>query len=90
LIKAGSVPEIGGSANWPQLALGWLLYFSFGMVVSSLVPIVTLLRRDLGLSYTEMGIVLGAWQLVYIGAAAPAGILSTALGRNARSPLAPQ
>jgi cyanate permease len=66
--------------NWPQLALGWFLYFSFGMVVSSLVPIVTLLRQDLSLSYTEIGIVLGAWQFVYIGAAAPAGVLIDRIG----------
>lgn len=66
--------------NWTQLGLGWFLYFSFGMVVSSLVPIITLLRRDLDISYTEMGIVLGAWQFVYIGAAAPAGILIDRIG----------
>jgi cyanate permease len=66
--------------NWTQLALGWLLYFCFGVVVSSLVPIVTLVRQELGLSYTEMGVVLGAWQLVYIGAAAPAGVLIDRIG----------
>jgi cyanate permease len=67
-------------ANWTQLGLGWLLYFCFGMVVSSLVPIITLVRNDLGITYTEMGMVLGAWQLVYIGAAAPGGILIDWIG----------
>ncbi len=63
-----------------MLGLGWLIYFSFGMVMSSLVPIVTLLRGELGISYTEMGAILGAWQLVYIAAAAPSGILIDRIG----------
>ncbi len=67
-------------SNWAQLALGWLVYFSFGMVAISLVPIVTPVRDDLGISYTEMGIILGAWQAVYIGAAAPGGILIDRIG----------
>lgn len=67
-------------ANWTQLALGWLVYFSFGMVSASLVPLITLIRDDLAISYTEMGIVLGAWQLVYIGAAAPGGIVIDRIG----------
>ena len=40
----------GNRSNWPMLGLGWLIYFSFGMVMSSLVPIVTLLRDELGIS----------------------------------------
>jgi len=60
-------------ANWGMLALGWTIYFSFGMGVASLVPLVTILRSELGLSYTEMGILLGGWQLVFMVAAAPAG-----------------
>ena len=63
-----------------MLGLGWLIYFSFGIVMSSLVPIVTLLRDDLGISYTEMGAILGAWQLVYIAAAAPSGVLIDRIG----------
>lgn len=66
--------------NWTQLALGWLVYFSFGMVAVSLVPIVTPVREELGISYTGMGVILGAWQLVYIGAAAPGGILIDRIG----------
>ncbi len=63
-----------------MLGLGWLIYFSFGMVMSSLVPIVSLLRAELGISYTGMGVILGAWQLVYIAAAAPSGILIDRIG----------
>jgi cyanate permease len=63
-----------------MLGLGWLIYFSFGMVMSSLVPIVTLLRDELGISFTQMGVILGAWQLVYIAAAAPSGLLIDRIG----------
>jgi cyanate permease len=63
-----------------MLGLGWLIYFSFGMVMSSLVPIVTLLRNELGISYTQMGVILGAWQLVYIAAAPPSGLLIDRIG----------
>jgi cyanate permease len=63
-----------------MLGLGWLIYFAFGIVMSSLVPLVTILRAELGISYTEMGLILGAWQLVYIAAAAPSGILIDRLG----------
>ena len=66
--------------NWSVLALAWLIYFAFGMVMASLVPIITLIRDDLGISYSEMGGILGAWQLVYIFAAAPAGVLIDRIG----------
>ena len=67
-------------ANWPMLGLGWLIYVAFGMVMSSLVPIGTLLRDELGITYTQMGVILGAWQLVYVAAAVPSGILIDRIG----------
>lgn len=75
-----STASTESQTNWLQLALGWLVYFSFGMVAVSLVPIITPVREELGISYTEMGVILGAWQLVYIGAAAPGGILIDRIG----------
>lgn len=63
----------GDHANWGMLALGWTIYFSFGVGVASLVPLVSILRAELGLNYTEMGILLGGWQLVFMFSAAPAG-----------------
>lgn len=67
-------------ANWGMLALGWMIYFSFGMVMASLVPLVSILRAELSLSYTQLGIVLGAWQLVFMATAAPAGWLIDRFG----------
>lgn len=63
------------AARWGMLGLAWLLYFGFAVTAVSLVPIITPVRTDLGLSYSQVGIILGTWQLVYIGAALPVGSL---------------
>jgi cyanate permease len=69
----GDVP--GGKNRWLILGLLWLLYASFGIVARSLSPLVTPVLRDLQLSYTQMGFILGSWQLTYIPAALVAGAL---------------
>ncbi|MEV7574421.1 MFS transporter [Pseudarthrobacter sp. NPDC089323] len=79
--KAGAHPTASDSGtrsgdrhDWGMLALSWLLYFSFSFTLASLYPIVGSVREELGLSYTEVGIILGGWQLVYLFAGIPAGI----------------
>lgn len=71
------------AAKWWVLAGLWLLYASFGLVVTSLAPLVLYIVPDLGLSHTAMGSVMGAWQLVYIFAAIPCGILLDRIGGRA-------
>lgn len=61
--------------RWRMLALIWLVYVCFGITVGSFPPLVSFISEDLGLSSTEMGLVLGAWQLVYIFTASPIGRL---------------
>ena len=56
------------------------LYFAFGVVAMSIPPIVGEVRADLGLSRGGMGLALGAWQLVYIATAPPAGRVVDRLG----------
>jgi cyanate permease len=56
-----------------MLGLVWLAYCSFGMVSRSLAPLVSGVTADLGLSYGQMGTILGAWQLTYIGVAYAGG-----------------
>jgi cyanate permease len=63
-----------------MLALAWLLYFAFAITNASLFPLVTPIRQELDLSYSQMGVILGAWQLVYIGAAIPVGRLIDQFG----------
>jgi CP family cyanate transporter-like MFS transporter len=59
--------------RWVMLALVTLLYALFGMVRYSLSPLVTPVIRDLGISFSQMGVILGSWQLTYIAAAAVGG-----------------
>ena len=52
--------------HWLLLLGLWLCYFSFGAVVASIAPLVPLIQADLELSYSALGSIMGAWQLVYI------------------------
>ena len=59
--------------RWVILALVWLLYAAFGLVNRSVSPLVTPILKDLNMSYSQMGIILGSWQLTYIVVAIIAG-----------------
>lgn len=61
--------------DWGMLALAWLLYFAFASTLASLFPLVGIIRTDLDLTYAQVGVVLGGWQLVYLLAAIPTGVL---------------
>lgn len=56
-----------------MLALVWLLYASFGAIHRSIAPLITPIIADLNMSYSQMGLVLGSWQLTFIATAAFAG-----------------
>lgn len=62
-------------SHWGTLALTWMLYFCFAFTLSSLYPIVSDVRADIGMSYAQIGLVFGGWQLVYLLAAIPVGML---------------
>ena len=66
--------------RWGVLAGVWLVYFSFGLTFTALAPLVSTVSRDLDMSNTAMGSVLGAWQLIYIFAALPCGIVLDRFG----------
>ena len=61
--------------RWVMLALLWLLYVSFGAIIRSLSPLVTPILADLDMSYSQIGLVMGSWQLTYIVAAFASGFL---------------
>ncbi len=61
--------------KWFLLLGVWLLYASFGLIMTSLAPMASLIIDDLAMSHGAMGLAMGAWQLVYIFAAVPAGML---------------
>jgi len=56
-----------------MLLLIWSVYSCFGIVSGSLAPISPLLIKELNLTYTQMGIILGFWQFIYIFTAMPTG-----------------
>jgi cyanate permease len=72
--------ESAHAYRWFMLAGVWLLYWAFGLVATSLAPLVGLIESDLDLSHAAMGSIMGAWQLVYIVSAIPCGILLDKLG----------
>ena len=72
--------ETNNLTRWLVLAGVWLLYFSFGLNLASLAPLVTFIEADLQMSHSAMGAVLGVWQLVYIVASVPCGILIDRVG----------
>jgi cyanate permease len=63
------------SYRWVMLALLALLYASFGLVTRSMAPLVTPILKDLRISYSEMGLILGSWQLTFVGGSIVAGML---------------
>ena len=66
--------------RWVMLMLVSLLYASFGAVSRSISPLVTPILKDLNMSYSQMGIIMGAWQLTYIVVAAMGGAIMDRLG----------
>ena len=76
-------PDLAASAHgyrWAVLAGVWLVYFSFGLTIVTLAPLVSVVGQDLGLSHSRMGTVMGAWQLVFIASAIPCGVLLDRIG----------
>ncbi|NKB71050.1 MAG: MFS transporter [Candidatus Latescibacteria bacterium] len=81
--SSGAVADDGQGQHpyrWAVLAGVWLVYFCFGLTSAALPPLVSVIRADLSLSASAMGSILGAWQLVYIGAAIPLGLALDRMG----------
>ena len=57
-----------------MLAIVWLLYAAFGLNMRSISPVITPIQADLKMTYGEMGMILGSWQLIYTPVAIFAGI----------------
>jgi MFS transporter, CP family, cyanate transporter len=61
--------------RWIILGLALLLYSIFGLVMRSIAPLVTPIMNDLNLSYSQVGLILGSWQLAFILIAIFGGVL---------------
>ncbi len=73
-LDSGDAVGIDSSYKWVMLGGVWFLYVCFGLINQSLAPLVSTIVDDLGISFSEMGRVLGAWQFVYLFSAIPLGI----------------
>lgn len=80
----GSDPSTGAITphpyRWVMLGGVWLSYFVFGLSTAALAPLVTPVITDLGMNHSEMGAVLGGWQLVYIASAMACGAFLDRVG----------
>ncbi len=66
--------------KWVMLGLFWLIYFSFGMIRSSIYPLITPIAQDLGLTNAQIGSILGIFLLVYVFLALPIGLIIDRIG----------
>ena len=66
--------------RWQMLAVGTSIYFAFGLVSAAIAVMVGPIRAELGITYGQMGVILGSWQFVYIFAALPIGLLLDRVG----------
>ncbi|OGA14776.1 MAG: hypothetical protein A3G25_08950 [Betaproteobacteria bacterium RIFCSPLOWO2_12_FULL_63_13] len=61
--------------RWRMLILASMAYGCFGLALSSIPPLVDPIIEDLSMTSGQMGLVLGVWQLVFIGTSSPLGSL---------------
>ena len=73
MIYPGNHAPHSSNYRWVMLVLLWLLYVCFGIVSRAIFPLVTPILNDLHISYSQMGFILGSWQLAYILMALGAG-----------------
>ena len=66
--------------RWIILALAWIVFFVFGMIISSIPPLVSPIANELSLNNTQMGVILGSIILMYIPLSVPIGILVDKIG----------
>ena len=66
--------------RWVILAFLCLAYFVFSLVSRAIAPLVTPIIDDLNISYSQMGLILGSWQLTYVAVAVIAGTIIDKLG----------
>lgn len=79
----GAPPDEPGPIRWLLLGGVWFIYFCFGLTVASLAPLVGPITEEFGIGNAAMGAILGAWPLVYIASALPAGALLDRIGVRA-------
>ena len=68
--------------RWVILGLAWLVYFAFGLILSSIPPLATTIASDLSLTFSQMGAILGSVILMYVPFAIPTGVIIDRIGHR--------
>ena len=68
--------------RWIILVLSWLVYFAFGLILSSIPPLVNVIAADLTLTYSEMGVIMGSVILMYVPLSVPVGVGIDRIGQK--------
>ena len=66
--------QISYSYRWIILALAWRMLFMHAQMLQSIPPIMTTLANDMGLTYTQLGSLMGIGTLASLILAIPGGI----------------
>ncbi|MFY9238115.1 MAG: MFS transporter [Roseovarius sp.] len=80
MADASEAPVPTDAARWPVLAGVWGIYFSFGVIIASMAPLVAEIRTDIDANNAVIGAILGSWPLAYILCAIPCGMLLDQVG----------
>jgi len=72
--------QVSSNYRWVILALIWVVYFAFGLILSSIPPLVTPIANELALTNSQIGFMLGNVMLAYIPLALPIGLLIDRIG----------
>ena len=72
-LRAESTAE--NPMRWRMLILASMAYACFGLALASIPPLVDPIIADLSMTSGQMGMVLGVWQMVFIGTSSPLGSL---------------
>lgn len=79
-MRSADIVVMESRFRWVMLALVWMAYACFGMTIWSLAPLVKTITRALDINSSQMGLVLGGWQLMYIPVALFMGVLVDRIG----------
>ncbi len=87
-IAMGKTPETMGAVasfgyRWVLLGGVWLIYFCFGLMITSLAPLITPITTELGIGHAKMGAILGAWPLTASSSQFPLTVPSPQISRIA-------
>jgi len=79
-IAAGDTTTAGHRYRWVVFFAMVGVYVAFGITMSSIPPMITEVRDDLGIGRGAMGLALGAWTFLYIFTASAAGSVVDRIG----------